>query len=91
MKIEKEEIGKEYLVELNEILKIRKNRRKKWGDSFKTDSVKDLLYMVKSKIKRYEIALNIEDKRDSLRDAVNYLIFILVNLSNEENEKTTKK
>jgi hypothetical protein len=76
------EVGKEYLEQLEKIVQIRKERRKKYKDSFLDDDIDTLLTIIKQKIKRFEIS----DNSDDLIDACNYLIFILCNLE-EKNGK----
>lgn len=70
-------LGKEYLIELEECLKIREDRKKIYADSWLSESPKDLLVLIESKLKRYKISNNKLNKIDSLRDMINYTIFLL--------------
>jgi hypothetical protein len=73
------EVGKEYMFELNEVMKIRRSRKKIWKDSYTDESVKDLITMAEGKIRRFKNSSDVNAQIDSLEDSVNYLIFALIN------------
>lgn len=83
--MKEKELGKEYVEELKEVLKIRKNRRAIYGDSFLKDKAENLLVLIEGKINRYKVTDDFETKLDSLRDSVNYLIFLLCVIKNDKN------
>jgi len=85
MKIEEKEVGKEYLKELKEILKIREERRKIYGDSFLNEKPDYIMKIIDGKLRRYNLIFH--NKRlskeqnekmiDEIRDVCNYCIFLL--------------
>ena len=81
-----EKLGGEYIRVLEEVLKIRESRRSIWKDSFLNENEKDLLVLIEGKIKRFKNTNNIIYKIDSLRDAINYIIFLLC-VINKNNKK----
>lgn len=93
--IEANEVGSEFLTELVEVLKVRIDRRKQYGDTYLEDDEIFLRMQIENKLKRLKINFENEkvsidpDKRatakDSLRDLVNYSIFLLAKI--EKNEK----
>lgn len=87
--IKSEEVGKEYIKELKEVLNIRIDRRKIWKDNFLNEIPEDTLVMIKGKLKRYENTDNFEAKIDSLRDLINYTLFLLI-IINNKNDKNKK-
>lgn len=70
-------LGKEFVEELENVLKIRANRKAIYGDSFLEEDVNSLLIMAEGKFKRYMASNDLENKRDSLRDLINYVVFML--------------
>ncbi len=81
--INEKNLGKEYTEELEEVLKIRANRKKIYGDSFLEETPEALLVMIEGKIKRYKASNDLENKKDSLRDLINYVLFLLCVLNRE--------
>jgi len=75
--INKDEVGEEYLKELIEIIKIRADRKKVYGNSFLSEKPEALLVMIEGKIRRFQSSSDLENKRDSIRDLINYAIFVL--------------
>jgi hypothetical protein len=80
------DLGKEYIDELKKILEIRLEARLIWGDSFFKEKIEDLLVMLESKIRRFKNTKNKDAQLDSLRDACNYILFILCILNKEGNK-----
>jgi len=85
--INENEVGKEYIEELEEIIKIRKDRKKIYGNSFLTEKPESLLTIIKGKISRFINSNDLENRKDSLRDCVNYIIFLLCVLNKRKEEK----
>jgi len=92
MQIKESEVGVDYMNAIEEVLKIRKERFKVYGDSFLEDGIEDLLVYVKGKINRYKYQKKLgtennsyEKSKDCLIDLVNYALFILAKeLKNEK-------
>lgn len=69
-------IGREYCEILEEVLRIREDRRKKYGDNFFNTSSNNLRVMAKEKINRFEGLKKYDD--DDLLDVVNFIIFAIL-------------
>jgi len=87
-KMEKEEkYGKKYLEAINKVLKIRAERKEVYGDSFLDDSIESLLYIIDGKRNRYDVIKkskeNFNKLEDQIVDIINYYVFILCLLENE--------
>lgn len=87
IKIKSEDVGKEYLLALDEVLKIRKERFKIYGDSFLDDSIEDLMVYARGKLHRFEVMQklrtqknNYEKHEDQILDCINYCLFIYAKL-----------
>ena len=76
-------LGKEFCNELNKILEIRAERKLIYQDSFLQENSQDLCVMVQGKLKRYLSSCVFDNKIDSLRDLVNYTIFLTIVLNKE--------
>lgn len=73
-----------YLEALQEVFKIRLNRKPLYGDSWKEDSDFEILVQIKNKIGRLEKRIKSEIKEyeneiDCLIDIINYSLFLLQN------------
>ena len=85
-----EKYGKEYVCALKDVLDVREQRRKVYGDTFLDDDIQFLKYQLENKLKRLtaqiesgelkETKENTETAIDSLIDIVNYAIFLLVKI-----------
>lgn len=90
LRVSQDDVGIEYLEELNEILNIRKNRRNIYGDSFLIESVESIISIIDGKRRRFETifqkleksAIDKEKLLDELHDVVNYYIFLLCIIKN---------
>lgn len=81
-------IGKEYGEVLEEVLRIREDRRKKYGDNFFNTSSNNLIVMAKEKINRFDGLKKYDD--DDLIDSINFIIFAIA-VARRENEKGDNK
>ena len=82
---------------LREVLRIRNERQKIYGDDWKLQADWELLAMLKMKLKRLEHFIidkrdeNVyEGKKDTAIDTANYCLFLLQNLIDDE-KKSVKK
>ena len=88
--INEDEVGKEYLQELIEIIKIRIDRKKIYGDSFLSEKPEALLSIINGKQRRFTTLYNITNKNniqcdkmlDEIYDIINYYLFIACTLKN---------
>lgn len=78
-------LGKKYCQELQEVIDIRVDRRKIYGDSFLDESPESILAIIDGKRNRFN-AINKNDdlsqeqlnkSLDELRDIVNYYVFYI--------------
>jgi hypothetical protein len=81
IKYNKLEIGEEFITQLDEVLKIRKERKLIYGDSFLNEDVASLLNIIDGKRHRLDMLLKMESRHpkvlDEIRDIVNYYLFVL--------------
>lgn len=92
--IKSEDVGKEFLESLQEVIEIRKSRRLQYGDSYLEDDEIFLRLQIENKLKRLKINFEnekvsfIKEKRenalDSLKDLVNYSIFLISKINLNE-------
>ena len=87
IKISDEEVGKEFLNVLQNMIKIRISKRKIYKDTYLSDTKDFLLSQIKNKIKRIEIHLDnntetndIEKALDNALDISVYALFLATNL-----------
>jgi hypothetical protein len=87
MKITENEVGKEYLEVLSEMIEIRKHRKKIYGDSFLYTKLDSLLSIINGKLERVDSIEDINHPKftDELLDIANYCLFVVANL--RENKK----
>ena len=76
---------------ISEVLNIRKQRKSKYGDSWKLLGLEGNFYMIKSKFIRLEILHFSKDKKyeseeDVLKDIVNYCLFQLAMIKEKKND-----
>lgn len=93
--ITSEDVGIEFLESLQEVIEVRKSRRKQYGDTYLEDDEIFLRLQIENKLKRLKINFENEkisldkEKRetalDSLKDLVNYSIFLIS--KTKQNEK----
>jgi hypothetical protein len=91
IEIKTEEVGEEYLVELDKVINIRKERRKIYGDSFLLSSESSLRTIVEGKLSRMNYINKdtfSEKWKDEVRDVINYLLFILALNTKKENNNS---
>jgi hypothetical protein len=78
--IKEEEVGKEYLEVIKNIIAIRIAKRKLYGDSFLEDPMELLFNIVDGKRHRFNMMIKnkIESEKleDDMLDIINYYIFI---------------
>ena len=89
--LKESEFGKEYLEALEEMLKIRKQKRIVYGDVFLTDDLLFLKYQAENKLKRLtaqmnsgelkELKENTETAKDSAIDIINYMLFFVAKVN----------
>ncbi len=84
--LKEEDLGAEYVAALKDVVDIRVDRRKIYGDSFLTETVVSLLHTIDGKRKRFDYiyakdkALNdieITKTKDEIVDIINYYLFVL--------------
>jgi hypothetical protein len=87
-----------YLKALEEVLKIRLERRELYGDSWKENKDWELLAFIKNKVGRLEdfilnknVSKNYENEIDCLKDLINYSLFLLENKLKENGKKSNTK
>jgi hypothetical protein len=85
-----EEIGFEYEEALMDVIKVRKERKKQYGNTFLDDDEIFLRFQIENKLKR--LKLQFEDEKisldpqkretalDSLKDLCNYSIFLIAKI-----------
>ena len=91
IKIKESEVGKEFVEALDEVLKIRIQKRKVYSDAFLDDDMLFLKYQAENKLKRLsmqmqngelkELKENTETAKDSAIDIVNYMIFLICKIN----------
>ena len=81
------ELGKEFVKELEKVLEIRAQRNKIYGNLFLKEHRDSLLVMIKGKLFRYCASKDLENKKDSLKDMINYILFLLVILNKKGDKK----
>jgi len=91
IEINESDVGKEYLDSLVKAVKIRKDKRKQYGDTFLTDDLLFLKYQLENKLKRLTQQLengilktgekHEETAIDSLIDIINYALFMLAKIT----------
>jgi len=89
--INEKDVGKEFLEALEEVLKIRIQKRKVYSDTFLDDDMLFLKYQAENKLKRLsmqmqngelkELKENTETAKDSAIDIVNYMIFLICKIN----------
>jgi len=89
--IKESEVGKEFVEALDEVLKIRIQKRKVYSDAFLDDDMLFLKYQAENKLKRLsmqmqngelkELKENTETAKDSAIDIVNYMIFLICKIN----------
>lgn len=91
--VKEEEVGKEFLLELEKLITIRKNKRLIYQDQYLEDIPLFLLMQIENKIKRIKSHINnntinndIEKCEDNCLDCAIYSIFLSIVLNNK-NEK----
>lgn len=81
-------MDKDYSKALKKVVKIRNERQKIYGDSWKTSFISNY-YQIRNKIDRLTILLDskrneYESKEDTLIDLINYSLFALAMLEKEK-------
>jgi hypothetical protein len=91
--IDKNEVGEEFYEVLDKMIKIRKDKRKIYQDTYLGDTSEFLLSQIKNKIKRIELHLqnktlnnDIEKAEDNALDIGVYSLFLATNLKKEDIE-----
>jgi len=90
IKITSDEVGEDFISALSEVIKIRKDRRLQYGDTYLSDDLQFLKYQLENKLKRLNMQMkdgtiisqdkNIECAKDSCIDICNYSLFLLAKI-----------
>ena len=83
-----EELGKDFVKELEDVLRIRAERKLIYGDSFQEESILNLLTIIDGKTNRFKAIQKLHNYHpkmlDEARDLVNYWLFVCCMLENKK-------
>lgn len=94
-------LGVDYSRALKDVLETRIDRRKQYGDTFMEDDDMFLRFQIENKLKR--LKLQFEDEKvskdafkrttakDSLIDLVNYAIFLIAKMNEQDNKDAVQE
>ena len=86
--ITEKDVGKEYLDVLKEVVKIRKQRRKIYGDDYGHPPEVEVWTIYQKTFRMIKLFKdgnsNYEKIDDTLRDLINYSLFLLIKISNKK-------
>ena len=84
-----EDVGNEYKEVLEEVVRVRSQRKKLYGDSYSEMDSLGHAYHAQNKIKRLMFNIksgnkNYESAKDNALDIINYMLFFLIMLEKEK-------